>query len=91
MISLTPKQAKAKAIIEKYAARHGCVPTYGQLAALLGHRTRSSAYRTVEELVRRGHARFTNAPRSNFELIHAPVSRAPDGAPLFFVPIGGAS
>ena len=87
MISLTPQQAAAKRFISDYMAAQKASLTYAAIRNGLGLRRRSSAKRLVNRLVDRGHAKLSP---SGIVLINETVSRAPDGGPLYFVPVEGA-
>lgn len=91
MISLTPAQARVKHAIGDLIARHGRSPTYQEIADHAGLASKGSAFNAVDELICRGHATTTAARDRNIVLLHKPVSRAPDGAPLYFVPVGGSA
>lgn len=90
MIGLTPTQARAKRLIGDLIVEQGQCPTYEEIAIRLGLASKGTAFNMVDELVARGHAQRTAASKRNIVLLHEPVSRAPDGAPLFFVPLKGA-
>jgi len=89
MISLTPEQTRVKRFIERYSRRHGSVPNYSEIAQGCDLSSKGTAWYAVARLIERGHARRTGEGERNYELVHAAISRAPDGAPLYFVPVGG--
>lgn len=91
MISLTPAQARVKRAIENLTRENGRSPTYQEVANRCGLASKTTAMKHIDELVIRGHAVRGKDRCRNIVLLHKPVSRAPDGAPLYFVPIGGGA
>lgn len=83
MISLTKPQHNVLRFIAGHIEAKGCAPTYAEIAAGLGFKTKTNAFRIVRLLKERGavegHRRITLTGK-------VAIPRAPDGEPLFFVP-----
>ena len=88
---LTTRQRQMLDFIVTFQAREqGRSPTFDQLAASAGLSSRGQIHRFLECLEERGHiCRTRNLGKSSkiTVLTRVSVSTAPDGAPLFFVPV----
>jgi repressor LexA len=93
MISPTIEQGRMLRFVAGYLETHdGIAPTLRTIADALGYASTASVHRKLEALEERGLIRrLRNRPQS-IELVQ-PVSvpRAPDGAPLYFIPAGRVS
>ncbi|MGU3403386.1 LexA family protein [Methylobacterium brachiatum] len=54
---LTAQQGRALTFLRNYANQHGRPPTFGEIAAACGLRSKSGAHRLIEALEERGHIR----------------------------------
>jgi SOS-response transcriptional repressor LexA len=93
MRALPPiSQAEAAALcyIAGYLEAHrGISPTVGQIRRALGLSSKSAAWRLLVRLEARGMLRRLRYRHQAIELIQPiAIPRAPDGAPLHFVPAG---
>lgn len=91
MVSLTPKQRELLAFIDGYQASKGYCPSFAEMAAAVGVAGVSGISRLVAGLEERGAIRRPHSRVRGIEVIRRPeaVSRAPDGAPLYFVSLDG--
>ncbi len=91
MVSLTSKQAALLRYIAGYQAAHGYSPSYREMCEGVGVRSNQRIFEMIEGLEERG--AITRLPRKARAVtinIPVPLPRAPDGAPLRAVPIGGS-
>lgn len=85
-MSPTERQRDVLRFIRSYNASHGYSPCMREIAANLGLRSQSGVYRMLVGLEERGLIRrLANRARAIELIDKIPVSRAPDGAPLYFV------
>lgn len=72
-----------------YAEAHrGVMPTLREMAPAIGMRGRSGPLRVLRRLQARGLVRRLSNRERAIELLFVPaVPRAPDGAPLMFIPV----
>ena len=91
MAALTPIQRETLRFIAGFIANHGFAPSMDEIAQGMGLANRGSAHRVVLCLEERRAIRTIPGKARSIELL-VPISlpRAPDGAPLRAVPIGGA-
>ncbi|MBL4640645.1 MAG: helix-turn-helix domain-containing protein [Verrucomicrobiales bacterium] len=91
MVALTPRQRDTLRFIAGFIDANGVAPTRDEIAQGLGLARRSAAHRLVAALEERGAVRTASRQARSIEVI-SPIAlpRAPDGAPLRSVPIGGA-
>lgn len=89
MISLTPEQREVLRFIGGFAETHLRAPTMTEIAAGMGYANPSTVHRLICCLEERGAiSRSGNRGKRRIDMFRAlPVPRAPDGAPLHFVPI----
>lgn len=89
MIGLTARQQDALRFIQGFLEAKGYSPSFAEIAAGIGARSKSPAGDLVNSLERRGAVRRLHHRARAIEVIHpVPIARAPDGAPLFAVAIG---
>ncbi|MEO0589079.1 MAG: hypothetical protein AAFZ11_00815 [Pseudomonadota bacterium] len=92
MIGLTPRQRDALRFIAGFQKLFGFSPSFEEIRVGLGLASKNSAALLVSQLEERGIIRkLKNRARAIEVLAPVAVPRAPDGEPLFFVPIGEAS
>lgn len=92
MISLTPRQQDALRFIIGFQEAKGFCPSFEEIAAGLGLSARSQVSRHLDDIEERGAIRRLPQRTRSIEVIEQlPIPRAPDGAPLQFVRIGGAA
>lgn len=86
---MTPRQLRLLQFIEGFQRSRGYGPSCQEMAAGIGLRSKSNAARLLDGLEERGAIRRTHSRVRRVELLQsaAPASRAPDGVPLYFVPI----
>jgi SOS-response transcriptional repressor LexA len=90
MVPLTAKQAALLRYIAGYQAAHGYSPSYREMCEGVGIRSNQRIFEMVDALEERGAiTRLPRKARSITLLVTVPLPRAPDGAPLRAVPIGG--
>jgi len=84
---MTPAQAEALRFVAYFIAENGYGPSYAEIAAGLGLASNGGVRRLVTGLVERGRMRRLPGRARAIEPVgRVAVSRAPDGAPLYFVP-----
>ncbi|WP_296717766.1 hypothetical protein [Erythrobacter sp.] len=89
MITIPARQQDALRFITGYLKAKGYGPSYREIGAGIGVRSKHSVARLIVELEKGGHlCRLPGRERSIRVLTHLPVPRAPDGEPLHFVRIG---
>ncbi len=88
-VGLTPQQARALRYIAGYVqASEGVSPTYSEVRDALGVRSNSSVHRALVALEERGCIhRLPHRSRAVDLLVPVAIPRAPDGAPLYAVPL----
>lgn len=88
--SLTSRQHDALRFVAGYLEAHeGVSPTLDQIRRALGLGSKSSVVRLLDALEERGHLRRARYRQQSIEVLaDITIPRAPDGAPLFFVPAG---
>jgi SOS-response transcriptional repressor LexA len=86
-VSLTPRQRELLNFIDAFQRSRGHCPSYDEMRAGIGG-NRSTIHGLVVSLEERGAIRRRRSVRG-VEIVARPraVSRAPDGAPLYFVPV----
>ena len=90
MVALTAKQAALLRFIAGYQAAHGYSPSYREMCEGMAIRSNQRIFEMVDALEERGAiSRLPRKARSITLLVPVPLPRAPDGAPLRAVPIGG--
>ena len=89
MVSLTPRQADLLQFIRGHLLARGYSPSFSEMAGALGiSGNKGGVARLVAGLEERGAIRRLHGRARAIEVLTpSPVSRAPDGAPLYFVPI----
>ncbi len=89
--SPTPRQLDVLRFVRGYQlATGGVTPTYREIAHSLRLFSKSNAHRLICGLEERGWLRrLPGRDRAIEILVPVTVPRAPDGAPLYFVPIDG--
>ena len=88
-MSLTRRQLDALRFIAGFQMRFGFGPSYSEIAAGLGLKSKSGAHRVVIGLEERGAVRVLPARSRSIEILKPiEVPRAPDGEPLYSVQIG---
>lgn len=88
-ITPLPRQLDAMRFIAKFQEAFGRAPRFVDIARGLGRRNQSSAHALVRGLIERGQLRRAHRHALFVPLAPVALPRAPDGAPLFFVAIGG--
>ncbi len=90
MLALTPTQRETLRFIAGSIEANGFAPTMEEIARGLGLANRSSVHRQITALEERGAIRTTPGVARSIEILaQISLPRAPDGAPLRAVPIGG--
>lgn len=86
-VSITPRQRDLLVFIGSFQASQGYCPSYAEMASGLGGVANSSIHRLLSGLEERGAIRRLHNRARGIEVLKRPqaVSRAPDGAPLYFV------
>lgn len=74
MTGLTPRQRAALNFITAYIEQHRCSPSMADIAAALQNKSKSTAYRLVQELKERGYITASRLPRSIFLASDLPPS-----------------
>lgn len=65
MSGLTPRERDCKNFIAGYQAEHGCAPSFDEIMAGIGMKSKSEVHRVIHALRRRGHILFDSfMPRS---------------------------
>jgi SOS-response transcriptional repressor LexA len=92
MISLTAKQLAMKRFIQGYIEAHdGVSPSFIEIAVGLGTKSKGWVKAAITGLVERGHLQIIpNRARALGVTQQVPLPRAPDGTPLYFIPIAKA-
>ena len=87
--SPTPRQLAVLRFIAGYAEAHGGVmPAMQEIAAASGLKAKSTVFWLVRQMEDRGLIRRLRYRARAMDLMVRPaVPRAPDGAPLYFVPV----
>jgi SOS-response transcriptional repressor LexA len=88
-LSPTPRQLELLRFIAGYQLAHGGVsPSFVEMTAGLGLSSTAGIARLLDGLEERGAIRRLHSRERAIELLaDVPVPRAPEGAPLFFIPI----
>lgn len=90
MISLTARQQDALRFIIGYEEANGVPPLLKEIAAGLSCRSLNAAFQLVDGLEKRDAVARCNAQWRAINVLRPiAIPRAPDGAPLHFVRIGG--
>lgn len=92
MISVTRAQREILRFIAGYQAAHGGVsPSHGDICAGLGYASKGTVNRLLQGIEERGMMRRLRHRERAIEVLE-PVSipRAPDGDPLYFIPLDRA-
>lgn len=90
MMSLTQRQQDALRFIIGYEEANGVPPLLKEIAAALSCRSLYVAFWLVEQLEARGAIYRSGAAWRAINVLRPiPIPRAPDGAPLHFIRIGG--
>lgn len=91
MAALTKRQAETLRFIQGFIETKGYSPCLREICDGIGARQKSGAHRLVTGLEERGAIRrLPNRDRAIEVIDPLPIARAPDGAPLRAVAIGGA-
>lgn len=69
MNTLTPRQREALDFIKSFNAEHGIGPSYDQIAAALGLKSKGFAHDLVSRLVERGAIRKAHGRARQFEIL----------------------
>lgn len=86
-LSLTPRQADALRYIQFCLEKYRIAPTVDELRIGLGLASKNGAHRLLTGLEERGHIRALPARARAIEVLQPiAIPRAPDGAPLRFIP-----
>jgi|GEM_PF-891099 len=84
----TRRQMDLLRFIAGYTEARGCAPDLREMANAIGLATKGGVVRLLTGLEQRGHvARGRYRERSTVVLSNPPLARAPDGAPLHFIPV----
>lgn len=93
-VGLTHMQRRLLSYVDSYMSSTGGVgPSLAECAKALGLKSRTGVIRLRDALIERGHMRVRSNLARAMEvvrpepLVRAPVSIAPDGAPLIFIPV----
>lgn len=90
MISLTSRQQDALRFIVGYEEANGVPPMIGEIAEAIGCRSLNAAFQLVTGLEKRGAVLRAAAQWRGLMVVNPiAIPRAPDGAPLHFIRIGG--
>lgn len=91
MIPPTSRQQDLLRYIAGYLAAHdGVSPSFSEMRDALGLSGKSNVHRLLGDLAERGQIRRRLGTARAIEVLaHVPLPRAPDGAPLYAVPIEG--
>lgn len=90
MISLTARQQDALRFILGYQEANGVPPVMKEIAEGISCRSLNAAFQLVEGLEKRGAVTRNGAQWRGINVLRPiAIPRAPDGAPLHFVPIRG--
>ena len=90
MISLTPRQQDALRFIVGYEEANGVPPAMKEIAEGIGCSSLNAAFQLVDMLEKRGAVARSSAQWRGINVLRAiAIPRAPDGAPLHFVRVGG--
>jgi len=85
------RQQAALRFITGYLQAKGYSPSFEEIGAAVGLLSKHSVQRLLNELEDSGAIRRIMGKRRAIEVVeHVKLPRAPDGAPLYFVPVGGA-
>ncbi|MDE1914710.1 MAG: hypothetical protein KGJ57_17580 [Sphingomonadales bacterium] len=85
----TARQAEMLRFVHGYQLAHGVSPSYVEIAAALSVASKSNVHRLMTGCEERGLIqRLGGHQRAIRLLVDVAVPRAPDGAPLYFVPAG---
>lgn len=91
MAGLTPRQADALRFISGFIEANGYSPTRREIMAGIGNAGPASVQRLTEALEERGAIRTLRYRDRSIEVLRSiAMPRAPDGTPLYAVPIGEA-
>lgn len=90
MISLTPRQQDTLRFIVGYEEANGVPPLMKEIAEGIGCRSLNAAFQLVDGLEKRNAVARSNAQWRGINVLRPiAIPRAPDGAPLRFVRVGG--
>lgn len=90
MIGLTPRQMDALRFIAGFQQAKGFSPSFEEIGGGLGLSSKHSVASLLDRLEeRRAIRRLIDRRRAIEVLLPVAIPRAPDGAPLHFVSIGG--
>ncbi|WCT78899.1 LexA family protein [Novosphingobium humi] len=83
------RQADLLRYIQGHIEAKGFTPTFKEMSAGIGVRSRTTLWGLLLELRRRGSIRKLNTSPPAFEVLKPiAIPRGPDGAPLYFIPAG---
>ena len=82
-LGLSPPQRACMDAIERYVAEHRCAPSYEEIAALIGRKSKSAAYRLVGELKQRGYVTTALGKERSLEIVAHPATH---GSRAFVLP-----
>lgn len=68
---LTPRQAECLAVIKRLTTPEGVSPSYEQIAAAMGKRSRASAHRVIHLLIERGRLRVKPHHARSIEIVES--------------------
>jgi repressor LexA len=87
-IGLTKRQADALRFIRGYQLVHnGVSPSYDEIAAAIGYRSRGCVTEVMRVLERRRRIRRLHTRARAIEVLtDIPIPRSPTGEPLYFLP-----
>ena len=89
-MSMTPRQAAALRYIHGYQLAHGYCPRFEDIRDALGLYSKANVGRLLDQLAERGWVRRMPGRARSIEVLRPlPVPHAPDGAPLYAVPLIG--
>lgn len=88
----TRRQLELLRYIAGYMEAHGFAPTLDECCAAMGLAAKSGIHRMLTALEERGHVRRRDVyARAIHVITNPPLPRAPDGAPLWFIPVPSGS
>ena len=89
-IGITASQLRLLRYIRGYQLARGYSPSFDEMTAGIGSSTRSTTHGLLARLEERGKIRRLRNKARAIEVLDAPpVTRAPDGAPLYFIAVAG--
>jgi SOS-response transcriptional repressor LexA len=88
MIGLTKRHRDLLAYVTGYVAAKGYSPSLSEIASGIGSVSKASVHPMLKRLAERGVIKHAYGTRRAIEIIYPiAIPRAPDGAPLMFIPV----